>query len=79
MVARTTVDLTVGNNGVIPCLEVQNGANKDGAPSYDRPHNLKLNGAYVRPVGPVTLTFGALTELLSKFRYEQTRTVNDAR
>ncbi len=73
---RTTVDLTVGNNGVIPCAEVQNGANKTGAPTYDRPHNFKLAGAYVRPVGPVNLTFGAITEMLSKFRYQKERTVN---
>ncbi|CAN5841998.1 TonB-dependent receptor [soil metagenome] len=73
---RTTVDLTVGNNGIIPCNEVQNGVNKDGAPTYDRPHNLKLAGAYVRPVGPVNLTFGAVTEMLSKFRYQKERTVN---
>jgi outer membrane receptor protein involved in Fe transport len=73
---RTTVDLTIGNNGIIPCAEVQNGANKYGAPSYDRPHNFKLNAAYVRPVGPVNLTFGAVTEAISKFRYEKIRTVN---
>jgi hypothetical protein len=73
---RTTVDLTIGNNGLIPCSEVQNGANKYGAPSYDRPHNFKLGGAYVRPIGPINLTVGALTEALSKFRYEKTRTVN---
>jgi hypothetical protein len=73
---RTTVDLTVGTGGIVPCAEVQNGANKYGAPSYDRPHNFKLAAAYVRPVGPVNLTFGAQTEALSKFRYEKTRTVN---
>jgi hypothetical protein len=73
---RTAVDLTVGTGGIIPCAEVQNGANKTGAPNYDRPHNFKLAAAYVRPVGPVTLTFGALTEALSKFRYEKQRTVN---
>jgi hypothetical protein len=73
---RTTVDLTIGTNGVLPCSEVQNGANKYGAPDYDRPHNFKLNGAYVRPVGPVTLTFGALTDVLSGFRYEKIRTMN---
>jgi outer membrane receptor protein involved in Fe transport len=73
---RTTVDLTVGTNGILPCAEVQNGANKSGTPTYDRPHNFKLAAAYVRPVGPVNLTFGALTEALSKFRYEKTRTVN---
>lgn len=73
---RTTVDLTIGTNGVIPCSEVQNGANKIGLPTYDRPHNFKLAAAYVRPVGPVNLTFGALTEALSKFRYEKQRTLN---
>jgi hypothetical protein len=73
---RTTVDLTIGTNGVIPCAEVQNGANKAGLATYDRPHNFKLAAAYVRPVGPVNLTFGALTEALSKFRYEKQRTMN---
>jgi hypothetical protein len=73
---RTTVDLTIGSNGVISCEEVQNGANKYGAPDYDRPHNFKLNAAYVRPIGPVSLTFGALTEAISKFRYEKTRSLN---
>jgi outer membrane receptor protein involved in Fe transport len=72
---RTTVDLTVGANGIIPCAEVQNGANKYGAPTYDRPHNFKLAAAYSRPVGPVNLTVGALTEALSKFRYQKERTV----
>jgi hypothetical protein len=73
---RTTVDLTVGDGGFIPCAEVQNGANKYGYPTYDRPHNFKLAAAYVRPVGPVNLTFGALTEALSKYRHQKERTVN---
>lgn len=73
---RTAVDLTIGNNGVIPCAEVQNGANRYGAPSYDRPHNFKLAGAYIRPIGPVNLSIGATTEALSKIRYEKTRTLN---
>jgi hypothetical protein len=73
---RTTVDLTVGTGGIIPCAEVQNGANKYGYPTYDRPHNFKLAAAYVRPIGPVNLTVGALTEALSKFRYQKERTVN---
>ena len=72
----TTLDPTIGSNGTIPCLEVQNGANKLGAPTYDRPHNFKLSGAYVRPVGPVNMTFGALTEALSKWRFQQERTLN---
>ena len=69
--AAPTVDLTVGTNGIIPCAEVQNGANKNGAPAYDRPHNFKLAAAYVRPIGPINLTFGALTEALSKFRHPE--------
>lgn len=73
---RTTVDTTIGVNGVIPCLEVQNGDNKYGRPIYDRPHNFKFNGAYVRPIGPITLSVGALAEAVSKRRYERLRGVN---
>ena len=73
---RTTLDSTIGTNGVLPCLEVQNGANKSGRPIYDRPHNLKLNAAYVRPVGPVNLAIGALAESISKRRYEKVRAMN---
>lgn len=73
---RTTIDSTVGNNGVISCLEVQDGANKYGRPIYDRPHNLKFYGGYVRPLGPINLSLGALAEGVSKRRYEQVRAVN---
>ena len=73
---RTTVDTTIGSNGTISCLEVQNGDNKYGRPIYDRPHNFKLNGAYVRPIGPINLAVGALAEAVSKRRYEQVRNVN---
>lgn len=73
---RTTVDTSIGTNGVIPCAEVNNGANKTGHPGFDRPHNFKLNGSYVRPFGPVNLTVGALTEFISKARYERQRSVN---
>ena len=55
---------------------MQNGANKTGRPIYDRPHNLKLNAAYVAPLGPLNLTVGALTEFVSKRRYERQRSVN---
>ncbi len=73
---RTTLDTTIGANGVISCLEVQNGDNKYGRPIYDRPHNFKLNGAYVRPVGPINLSVGALAEAISKRRYEKVRSMN---
>lgn len=73
---RTTVDPTVGTGGLISCAEVQNGANKTGAPIYDRPHNFKFNAAYVRPFGPVNLTVAGVTEFISKRRYERQRVVN---
>ena len=73
---RTTLDSSVGTNGVISCAEVQNGANKYGRPIYDRPHNLKVNGAYVRPFGPINVAVGALFESASKRRYEKIRAVN---
>jgi hypothetical protein len=73
---RTTLDATIGASGVIPCSEVQDGANKTGRPIYDRPHNFKFYGGYVRPIGPVTLSLGALGEALSKRRYEKVRSVN---
>ena len=73
---RTTVDLGLGSGGVIPCAKVADGPTATGHPVYDRPHNLKFNAAYVRPIGRVNLTVGALTEFISKRRYERQRTVN---
>lgn len=73
---RTTVDLTIGSNGILPCAEVQEGANKYGAPGYDRPHNLKFQGSYVRPFGPTNLVVGVVADSISKTRYERLRTVN---
>lgn len=73
---RTTADLTIGNNGVLPCREVQEGANKYGAPIYDRPHNFKMQGSYVRPIGRTSLVLGAVADAISKRRYDRTRTMN---
>jgi hypothetical protein len=73
---RTTTDLGLGSGGFIPCADVANGPTATGRPLYDRPHNFKLNAAYVRPIGPINLTVGALTEFISKRRYERQRTVN---
>lgn len=73
---RTTLDLSIGTNGVLPCSEVNNGENKTGRPVYDRPHNFKLNAAYLRRIGPTNLIVGALTEFISKRRYERQRTMN---
>jgi outer membrane receptor protein involved in Fe transport len=73
---RTTLDPTIGVGGVIGCDEVQNGANKAGRPIYDRPHNFKFYGGYVRPIGPINLSLGALGEAISKRRYEKARPMN---
>lgn len=73
---RTTVDTTIGTGGVIPCATVQDGANKFGRPGYDRPHNLKFQGAYVKPLGPVNLVLGGVADVISKGRFEKSRAVN---
>lgn len=73
---RTTVDTSIGTNGVIPCSEVQDGPNKYGAPGYDRPHNLKFSASYVKRVGRVNLVGGMLADAISKVTYSKTRTVN---
>ena len=69
----TTVDLTIGTDGLIPCADVQESVNKTGRPNYDRPHNFKLNGAYLWRIGLVNLTVAAVTEFVSKRRYERQR------
>lgn len=73
---RTTADPGIGNNGTISCSEVQNGANKFGHPTYDRPHTVKFSGAYVRPFGPVNVTAGVTGRAVSKQTFTPQRTVN---
>lgn len=73
---RTTVDTSIGTNGVIPCSEVQDGPNKYGAPGYDRPHNIKFSAAYTKRVGRVNLVGGTLIDAISKTTFSKTRTVN---
>lgn len=71
---RQTVDPGLFGGGTFPCSEVT--ANLDGKPTYDRPHQLKFNGAYTRPVGAVNLTAGLVGQILSKTTYSKTRTIN---
>ncbi|HEX2474199.1 MAG TPA: hypothetical protein VHK01_05615, partial [Lacipirellulaceae bacterium] len=71
----TTSDLSVGANGRVPCATVNNGPNTNGRPSYDRPHNIKVNGGYSAPIGPFNLTVSAVSEIISKQRYTRSRTV----
>ncbi|HUE85621.1 MAG TPA: carboxypeptidase regulatory-like domain-containing protein [Vicinamibacterales bacterium] len=71
----TTLDPSIGTNGTIPCSEVNGGAAKYGRPGYDRPHNFKFAGAYVRPIGPINLTAGVVTDFISKARYQRQRSM----
>jgi hypothetical protein len=73
---RTTTDLSIGTNGIIPCSEVQDGANKNGTAANDRPHNLKLNGAYSRSFGRTNLTVGAVFDGVSKVLFTRQRNLN---
>jgi hypothetical protein len=66
----TTVDPTIA---LVPCREVQDGRNKDGRASYDRPHNVKFGGAYALPLGPVSLTLGLGAQYISGIDYEKQR------
>ena len=66
---RTAVDPTVGTNGVLPCSEVNNGANKDGTPNFDFPNDLKAQGTYLFHIGPVSLTTALAGEYRSNLSY----------
>lgn len=73
---RTTVDPTIGTNGVLPCSEVQNSASKDGRAAYDQAHNLKFGGAYVRSLGPVNLALGLGGQLATGITFTKNRSLN---
>jgi Carboxypeptidase regulatory-like domain len=71
---RQTVDPGLFNGGTFPCSEIY--ANLEGKPTFDRPHLIKLNGAYTRPIGPVNLTAGLVGAFTSKTTYTKSRTVS---
>jgi hypothetical protein len=73
---RTTVDPTIGVNGLFSCADVVNGSNQFGSPGNDRPHAVKASGAYTRPIGPVNLTAGALLDVTSATVYAKSRAMN---
>jgi hypothetical protein len=74
--ATAITDPTIGNNGVIPCSEVQDGRNKTGLASYDRPHNVKFGGAYTQPIGPVNIVLGLAGQWISGINYTAQRSLN---
>lgn len=72
---RQTADVGLGDeSGVFPCKDVQ--ARLTGRPAYDRPHLIKVYGAYSHPFGPVRLTLGAVGNGASKITFTESRTVN---
>ena len=73
--AGAPIDPTIGNNGVIPCSEVNNGANKNGRASYDFPNDLKAQAAYLFRLGPVALTAGMAGEYRSGQDYTPSATL----
>jgi len=73
---RTTVDPTIGVNGVIPCREVQEGRNKTGLAGYDVPHSVKLNGSYTRSLGPVQVGLGVRSAWASGGNFTKNRSLN---
>ena len=71
---RQTVDPGLFNGGTFPCSEIF--PNLEGRPTFDRPHLIKFNGAYTRPIGPVSLTAGFVGSAVSKTTYTKSRTVS---
>jgi hypothetical protein len=73
---RTTVDLTIGTGGVIPCSIVDDGPNKLGEPIDSINNSFKVFGAYTRSLGPVNLALGLGGQFATGIHYQQQRSVN---
>ena len=58
---------------MLPCSIVQNGPNKTGLATYDRPHYVKGNANYSLPLGPVNLTLGLVGNWRSGINYTPNR------
>lgn len=70
---RQTVDPGLFGGGTFPCSQIF--PNLYGKPTFDRPHLLKYQGAYTRPVGRVNVTAGIVGQATSKLTYSKSRTV----
>jgi hypothetical protein len=73
---RTTVDLTIGTNGVIPCAIVNDGSNKTGLPNYNQTSAIKGGGAYVQSIGPVNVAVGLGGSMFTGVHYQKQRSMN---
>lgn len=72
---RLAGDTGVGADGVIPCRDVTEG-NKFGRSAHDRPHSIKLAGAYSRPIRRVNLTAGAVYDMVSHVNFTRNRSAS---
>jgi hypothetical protein len=66
---RQTVD--PGLPTTFPCSDIY--PNLQGKLTWDRPHMVKFGGTYLRPVGPINLTFGAGGSASSKTTFTKQR------
>jgi hypothetical protein len=73
---RTTIDPTIGTNGVIPCSIVDEGPNVTGQTGLSINHTIHAAGAYTQSVGPVNLALGLGGLFETGVRYQKQRTVN---
>ena len=71
---QQTVDPGLFGGGTFPCSELY--GNLAGKPTFDRPHLVKFNGAYVRPIGPINLTAGTVGAIASKTTFSKQRTIS---
>lgn len=73
---RTTIDLSIGTGGVIPCSIVAEGPNKTGQPALSIDHSVKFGGAYVQAVGPVNVSVGLGGLFATGIHFQKQRTLN---
>lgn len=73
---RTTIDTSIGVNGVLPCSEVVQGSNRYGEIPESINNSFKAFGAYVQPIGRVNLALGLGGQLLTGVHYQKQRSMN---
>ena len=73
---RTTIDTSIGTNGVIPCSIVNDGSNKYGELPESINNAFRFGGAYVQPIGRVNLALGLGASLFSGIHYQKQRSMN---
>jgi hypothetical protein len=73
---RTTIDTSIGTNGVIPCSIVDEGPNKYGELPESINHAVRAFGAYVQPIGRVNLALGLGGIYQTGIHYQKQRSVN---